>query len=69
MRQPAILIVLLFAACHDPQLSTQQCTETRRETIVTYPNMALQALGPQYTALALTPVYIEQDVCTKWILK
>lgn len=36
------------------------------ETIVTYPNMGLQALGPQYLGVALMPVYIEQETCVRW---
>jgi hypothetical protein len=60
------LTAVLGACTPVPQHPGEHCAESRMETIVTYPNMGLQALGPQYTAIALMPVYLEQEVCIRW---
>lgn len=64
----ASVLTAVLGACTPapPQHVGEHCTETHKETIVTYPNMGLQALGPQYLGLALMPVYVEQETCVRW---
>lgn len=64
----ASVLTTMLGACTPPppQHIGEHCAETRAETIVTYPNMGLQALGPQYLGVALTPVYVEQETCVRW---
>lgn len=55
----ALAIALVLAGCTEQPA----CLRYETQKVVTYPNMAMMALGPAYTALALAPVIVDQKVC------
>lgn len=56
-----MFLAALLSGCEDQP----PCIETAKRTVITYPNLSLQSLGPQYTAIALIPVFSEQEFCLK----
>ena len=55
----ATLVVGLFGCEETPA----PCIKGHTETQITYPNLSLTALGPQYAGIALIPVTEEVFVC------
>lgn len=42
------------------------CVKEEEQLVATYPNTALAGLGASYAALALTPVFVPEQVCVAW---
>lgn len=57
-----LVLLLIWLSLEPPR----ECLKWERQITATYPNMGLLALGSAYTAFALMPVYVEQDVCVQY---
>ncbi len=56
----AAIIAIPFMVYDEP---AKPCAEWQSTPMLTYPNAGLLALGPQYTAIALMPLWVEVKTC------